>query len=1623
VEASFSNVRFVHAADVDDDGDLDIVGASEGNDEIAWWENFDGDGTIWTEHVVDEDFDGANSIEAGDIDGDGDLDLLGTASIGDEVTWWENTDGQGTNWIEHLVDDTINSPRSAQAVDLDGDGDLDVVGAVSTDDDIIWWENLDGLGTSWTRYTVESSFLGAWAIRAVDIDGDGFIDLLAAALSADRVTWWRNVNGDGSIWTAHEVDGSVNGASSVDTADFDGDGDLDVVGAAKDGDEIVWWENGDGSGISWAKHTVDDSFDEPYSLRAADIDWDGDFDILAAANNDNEIVWWENEDGLGTTWTEHPVVDLFNGAITVDIADLDGDGDLDVVGGAWNSGEISWWRNVDADANCAPGAYEAGRPVRVTAAPAPGWGVGGWSGTTDDASTSLDNRVLMPQADHEATVHYLEGCFSLLLTHTGMGEDPVATPLNSDGCPAGRYVVGTEIELAASPDLGWQVGGWLGTDRDNDTGLTNTVTMPAADHEASVDYIAPCFSLFLSHSGEGSDPAAEPPSSEGCPLDTYRSSELVTLTAAPDPSWQVGAWLGTDDDASLELINSVTMPAEDHEVSVDYIQCFELAATHTGNGLDPLLAPWGNGSVWTEHPVATEFNGAASAHAADVDGDGDVDLLGAGLFEDAISWWENIDGQGTLWSEHLVEGDLNEAQSVYAADVDGDGDIDVLGAIGGPDEIAWWENVGGDGTIWTKHLVVTGFFGADAVRAADVDSDGDIDILGAASSVSDITWWENTDGTGTIWIQRLVDGSFGGAKSVEVADIDGDGDLDILGAAQSADEISWWENLNGAGTAWTKNVVANLFDSTFSAYPADVDGDGDIDVLGASFGDDEVAWWENDGTGTTWIEHLVGDDFLDARSVYAADLDGDGDIDVLGAAEGADDITWWENLDGIGLGWAEHPIAQEFDTVRFVSAADIDGDGDPDVLGAARNGDEISWWENVFVGTSCSAGEYSPGQRIQLTADPDPGWGIDSWSGTEDDASTSSENLVIMPTADHEVAVHYLEGCAVLTLTHTGLGADPVADPASSEGCADGSYVPGERIGLTAAPDPGWVVEGWLGTDDDDSDNLVNEVTMPASDHLVAVDYSAVCFSLTLRHLGEGANPTADPLASTGCSTGEYIANEVITLTAGPAPAWEVTGWRGTDDDTSREITNTITMPATTHEAAVRYNWQCFTLARSHTGMGTDPMVSPWGDGTSWSENRIEGSLDGARSVDTIDVDGDGDLDVLATGLTADGVAWWENLDGRGASWERHLVERGVDGARSVRGADIDGDGDTDILAAAELADEVLWWENLDGVGRSWAAHLIDAAFDGALSIQAEDIDGDGILDVVGAADQGNEIVWWRNVDGTGTSWIEHPVAGSFRGARAVDAADVDGDGDVDILGAADIDDEITWWENRDGAGLVWTERLVDGAFDGAWSVASADVDGDGDRDILGAAFNADEISWWENLDGDGRSWIVHAVDLSFSGASSVQAVDLDGDGDPDILGAADFANDIAWWENEQGDGTVWVEHGIDRDFTGARAATAADVDGDGDSDVVGAAFADDQIAWWRNRFVSVGCAAGEHRAGQQITVAATPDPGWTIGGWSGTEDDTSTSTRNLVLMPLADHEVGVEYIDADPDPAQSTGN
>jgi hypothetical protein len=289
----------------------------------------------------------------------------------------------------------------------------------------------------------------------------------------------------------------------------------------------------------------------------------------------------------------------------------------------------------------------------------------------------------------------------------------------------------------------------------------------------------------------------------------------------------------------------------------------------------------GSPPSWTQHHLVTQpgVDGAFSVFAARVDGDADLDLLSASFNDQQYLWYENRLPSST-WPARAIHIGAQEAEDVWAADLDGDGDTDVIAGSTTDQWLAWFENDGASPPAFRNmHTLSTGD-SAVTMQAADLDGDSDLDV------VTGSRWYESDGGAPPVFTPRLYDtGAPTGA--VFVTDVDGDGDADILGASGADNRVAWYENDGGSPPAWTARVITAGAELALAVHGADIDRDGDLDVLSASWQDNTIAWYENDGVSPpAWTEHVITTSATLARSVYAADVDGDGDADVLSATWG-----------------------------------------------------------------------------------------------------------------------------------------------------------------------------------------------------------------------------------------------------------------------------------------------------------------------------------------------------------------------------------------------------------------------------------------------------------------------------------------------------------------------------------------------------------------------------------------------------------------------------------------------------------------------------------------------------------------------------------------------------------------
>ena len=241
----------------------------------------------------------------------------------------------------------------------------------------------------------------------------------------------------------------------------------------------------------------------------------------------------------------------------------------------------------------------------------------------------------------------------------------------------------------------------------------------------------------------------------------------------------------------------------------------------------------------------------------DMDNDGDLDLLAiiTDTFTGWISWFENLDGQGTFGDENLFIQNDNIFSKILLRDIDNDGLMDILATDnvlwGG--SIFWYKNLG-NATFATAQIIYqfayvqSGGTNITEFQYEDINMDSKLDMIITAVDENSVTtyWLENLDDQGNFSdIQFIMNSD----DNYLFYDFDNDTDNDMLLWNPNTDQISWKENEDGQGTFKTPEIITTAVDFPRDAKAADFDGDGWLDVASASIADNKLAWYKNNILG------------------------------------------------------------------------------------------------------------------------------------------------------------------------------------------------------------------------------------------------------------------------------------------------------------------------------------------------------------------------------------------------------------------------------------------------------------------------------------------------------------------------------------------------------------------------------------------------------------------------------------------------------------------------------------------------------------------------------------------------------------------------------------------------------
>ncbi len=348
---------------------------------------------------------------------------------------------------------------------------------------------------------------------------------------------------------------------------------------------------------------------------------------------------------------------------------------------------------------------------------------------------------------------------------------------------------------------------------------------------------------------------------------------------------------------------------------------------------------------------------AIDIRSADLDGDGDVDLVGSSYTDDTLRWYENNGAYPPTFTVRVIATGLNELQYIDTGDVDGDGDVDVVASSYIDNRVTLHVNNGRRPPSFALVELSTSAILTYFSSFSDLDGDGDLDVV---SSFADrVVWLENLSNQSRIAFAppRTVVSGLSGQRpyGAGFADVDRDGDTDVIQNLVVARRVVLHVNDGGPVPLFSAGSTVATGDPRSRPALVDMNGDGTTDVLVGLGSDNTFAILVGSLSGslsTPFSPVVISTAFAGAYDVEVVDLDGDGDLDAIGAATAADMIVWFEsNGDWPTPSFVGHVVASgaanSLDGCRRSRAVDVDNDGDIDIVVVSENSNSVTWIENI----------------------------------------------------------------------------------------------------------------------------------------------------------------------------------------------------------------------------------------------------------------------------------------------------------------------------------------------------------------------------------------------------------------------------------------------------------------------------------------------------------------------------------------------------------------------------------------------------------------------------------------------------------------------------------------------------
>jgi hypothetical protein len=874
---------------------------------------------------------------------------------------------------------------------------------------------------------------------------------------------------------------------------------------------------------------------------------------------------------------------------------------------------------------------------------------------------------------------------------------------------------------------------------------------------------------------------------------TSVSGGVVTLTPAEDfkPGEKIRLWVTTD------LVNT-----SDENLEAPYAFSFNAGATEYPE----------NPSTWTKTTVAWQRDDD-QLPIGDINGDGFVDIGRVHGTQSKVYYYKN-DGAGNFSAEEIGSTGSHTSRRPTAfvfTDLDMDGDLDVVtfASYSTSFNFYWFENDGVGN--FQRHTLTNPSYNMDKLFAVDYDMDGDMDLVYIYSSSSGRIYVLENNGNQTFTEKLLISRYV--PEYVSLEDLNGDGLTDLLAGHSSHKNRISLSNGDGTFQLELYNSAAPL-SRVYNTHIADIDQDGMMDLV--SCGDDGVMWAEHDGA-LGFTNNTVHASSNNWDGLRAHDLNADGYVDIIGKHRNGDDAFWYKN-DG-SQNFSIETIYNNATTNKYaeeIQIADFNGDGYLDYV------ETSSEYINLYIP------EFPALELTSITPNAN--------------ALNIATNAVIALEFNLSVDASTLASGIKVYGEQSGMHSVQFAGGGTTDITVtpDDPFFAGEKVSVSLTLALQDAADGYTMEKGLSYQFMVASGEYPLDEPDVYrkhVVYANAGLPQTIQFADIDADGDMDMVSASNATSNQHVSAFINTRINNG----KIKFARQTVFDPSYNGAITTAIPVDFDMNGV------MDVATNYYYGGDSRFYLRYKSGASWNNSSLwSPSHKYPKNMCAADFEGDGDNDIIVTFNSTDRIDLIRRVSGHGAAVTN--VVTSFDNPQDVFAGDFNEDGHMDIIACSYHAStgKVSLFVNNKNLG--FTETVIESNMNLPRKVFATDLNGDGDLDILVAEEGANKIRYFENDGNMSTlSFTEGTSISSVGGVSCIYATDVNGDGVIDIVAAMHDDDEIAWWQtdNANPSSLSFSKRSITTYATGARWVHVADIDGDGDMDFASASEDDNTIAWY----------------------------------------------------------------------------------------------------------------------------------------------------------------------------------